>query len=100
MCLPGYGGGDCDLCPEGYFSAGGSLAGCQKCGLGQTSPAGSINSTACVCLAGRGGASCSLCPTGTYSAGGSTAACDTCPTGTTTTSTGNDDPSDCVCQPG
>ena len=94
------GGGNCTLCSEGFWSAGGSKAGCQACGLGQTSPSGSVSAAACVCVPGRGGPTCALCPAGSYSLGWTTNACTSCPSGTTTVSTGNDDPSDCVCQPG
>jgi hypothetical protein len=94
------GGGNCALCSEGFWSAGGSLDDCQACGLHQTSPGGSVSAAACVCVPGRGGPTCAVCPAGSYSYGGTTNACTSCPPGTTTVSTGNDDPSDCVCQPG
>eukprot|EP00775_Hariotina_reticulata_P007566 gene7566-biopygen9370 len=100
VCQPGYGGGNCDLCAEGFWSAGNSKAACQACDLGQTSPGGSVSAAACVCVLGRGGSSCAECPTGTFSMGGTTDPCTSCPDGTTTVSTGNDNPSDCICSQG
>jgi hypothetical protein len=94
------GGPSCALCSKGFWSAGGSKAACQACGLGQTSPGGSVSAAACVCVPGRGGPTCATCPPGSYSPGGTTNACASCPPGTTTVTGGNDNMSDCVCQPG
>jgi hypothetical protein len=76
------------------------MAACQACGLRKTSPSGSASAAACVCVPGTGGSNCTACPAGTYSFGSTLDQCTSCPAGATTVSIGNDDPSDCVCQPG
>jgi hypothetical protein len=70
--VAGFGGSSCTSCAAGTYSAGNSLAACEACPSGQTSPPGSPSSQYCGCPAGQGlnnAGGCDVCPANFFSLG-------------------------------
>jgi hypothetical protein len=111
VCLPGFGGPNCDVCELGTYSAGGTLAPCTPCSqqLQSTNRMGAISEVECQCPGGYGRKigsslndilSCVQCQLGTYGVPDSRDFCRSCPDNTTTLVEGATQFSECLCLPG